>query len=140
MRITILILALLVAGNATAQTQFRDEPPPGTPDFSKDTLLRLFAENPERDDIESRFEHRFGAISFRTGKLRWRVGYLPFLMPLHGSQPWDHNQRWPDPFILTGTEIATTPRSFRERRSMNSELRRIDRKLRESAVVRVEPD
>ena len=136
MRITVLILTLLVAATATAQTQFREEPP----DFSKDTLLRLFAENPEREDVDSGFEHRFGAISFRTGPVRWRVGYLPFFMPLHGSEPWDHNQRWPDPFILTGTEIATTPRSFRSRRAMSSELRRIDRKLRESAVVRVEPD
>lgn len=131
-----LILTLLTATAAMAQTQFREE----TPDYSKDTLLRLFAENPEREEAESRFEHRFGAIQFRTGSVRWRVGYLPFFMPLHGATPWDHHQRWPDPFILTGTEIATTPRSFRDRRAANAELRRIDRKLREAAVVQVQPD
>lgn len=136
MRTTLLIFALLAAATAHAQTQFRED----QPDFSRDTLLRLFAENPEREDADSGLEHRFGAISFRTGTIRWRVGYLPFFMPLHGSIPWDHDQRWPDPFVLTGTEIATTPRSFRSRRAMSSELRRIDRKLRDSAVVRVEPD
>src|SRR5687768_13129609 len=132
----LLVLTLVVAATASAQTQFREE----EPDFSRDTLLRLFAENPEREEVEPRFEHRFGAITFRTGQMRWRVGYLPFFMPLHGSVPWDHHQRWPDPFILTGTEIAHTSRTWRDRRAMSSELRRIDRKVRESAVVQVQPD
>jgi len=132
----LLIISLLVTGSALAQQQFREEPP----DFSRDTLLRLFAENPEREEVEPRFRHEIGMIEFRTRNIRWRVGYLPFFLPLHGSQPWDHNQRWPDPFILTGTEIAHTSRTWRDRRAMSSELRRIDRKVRESAIVRVQPD
>jgi hypothetical protein len=131
-----LIISLLMTGSALAQQQFREEPP----DFSRDTLLRLFAENPEREKVEPRFRHELGMIEFRTRNIRWRVGYLPFFLPLHGSQPWDHDQRWPDPFILTGTEIAHTSRTWRDRRAMSSELRRIDRKIRESAVVRVQPD
>jgi hypothetical protein len=132
----LLIISLLVTGSALAQQQFREEPP----DFSRDTLLRLFAENPEREEVEPRFRHEIGMVEFRTRNIRWRVGYLPFFLPLHGSQPWDHNQRWPDPFILTGTEIAHTSRTWRDRRAMSSELRRIDRKVRESAIVRVQPD
>ena len=132
----LLIISLLVTGSALAQQQFREEPP----DFSRDTLLRLFAENPEREEVEPRFRHEIGMVEFRTRNIRWRVGYLPFFLPLHGSQPWDHDQRWPDPFILTGTEIAHTSRTWRDRRAMSSELRRIDRKIRESAVVRVQPD
>ena len=132
----LLIISLLVTGSALAQQQFREQ----SPDFSRDTLLRLFAENPEREEIEPRFRHEIGMIEFRTRNIRWRVGYLPFFLPLHGSQPWDHHQRWPDPFILTGTEIAHTSRTWRDRRAMSSELRRIDRKVRESAIVRVEPD
>jgi hypothetical protein len=132
----LLIISLLVTGSALAQQQFREEPP----DFSRDTLLRLFAENPEREEVEPRFRHEIGMVEFRTRNIRWRVGYLPFFLPLHGSQPWDHDQRWPDPFILTGTEIAHTSRTWRDRRAMSSELRRIDRKVRESAIVRVQPD
>lgn len=137
MRSAILMtLALLVSANVLAQQQFREEPP----DYSRDTLLRLFADNPEREDADSRFQHQFGAIEFRTKNIRWRVGYLPFFLPLHGSVPWDHDQRWPDPFVLTGTEIAHTARTWRDRRAMTSEMRRIERKVRESAVVRVTPD
>ena len=132
----LLIISLLVTGSALAQQQFREEPP----DFSRDTLLRLFAENPEREEVEPRFRHELGMIEFKTRNIRWRVGYLPFFLPLHGSVPWDHDQRWPDPFILTSTEIAHTSRTWRDRRAMSSELRRIDRKVRESAVVQVQPD
>jgi hypothetical protein len=132
----LMVLALLVSANVLAQQQFREE----QPDYSRDTLLRLFADNPEREDVEPRFKHQFGAIEFRTKNIRWRVGYLPFFLPLHGSVPWDHDQRWPDPFVLTGTEIAHTSRTWRDRRAMTSEMRRIERKVRESAVVRVSPE
>ena len=133
----LIIFATLLSGSALAQQQqFREK----QPDFSRDTLLRLFAENPDREEAEPRFRHEIGRIEFTTRNIRWRVGYLPFFLPLHGSQPWDQDQRWPDPFILTGTEIAHTARTWRDRRAMSSELRRIDRKVRESAVVRVSPE
>ena len=135
--VILMIFAVMLSGSALAQQQqFREE----QPDFSRDTLLRLFAENPDREEVEPSFRHELGMIEFKTRNIRWRVGYLPFFLPLHGSQPWDHDQRWPDPFILTGTEIAHTSRTWRDRRALSSELRRIDRKVRESAVVRVRPE
>lgn len=132
----LMVFTLLLSGTAVAQEQFREE----QPDFSRDTLLRLFAENPDREEGEPRFRHESGMVEFKTRNIRWRVGYLPFFLPLHGSQPWDHDQRWPDPFVLTGTEIAHTSRTWRDRRAMSSELRRIERKVRESAVVSVRPE
>ena len=134
--LTLFALTFLIATTAAAQQQFREEPP----DFSRDTLLRLFAEAPEREEADSGFQHRLGMIEFRAAGARWRVGYLPFFLPLHGSMPWNHHQRWPDPFVLTQTEIASTPRSWRDQRQMSSELRRIERKLRESQRVVVNPE
>ena len=137
MRTAILIMTLLLATSAAAQQSFRD---PESPDFSRDTLLRLFAEGEEREDPEARFRHRFGVIDFRAAGMRWRIGYLPFMVPLSGSQPWVNGQRWPDPFVLTGTEIAQTPQTWRSQRAMSAELRRIERRVRETSTVRVQPD
>ena len=54
----LLIISLLMTGSVLAQQQFREE----QPDFSRDTLLRLFAENPEREEVEPRFRHELGMI------------------------------------------------------------------------------
>ena len=137
MRTAVLIATLLLASSAAAQQSLRD---PDPPDFSRDTLLRLFAEGEEREDPEGRFSHSFGAIEFRAAGMRWRIGYLPFFVPLSGSQPWVNGQRWPDPFALTGTEIAQTPRTWRSQRAMSAELRRIERRIRETSTVRVQPE
>ncbi|HEU4521257.1 MAG TPA: hypothetical protein VFT12_04585 [Thermoanaerobaculia bacterium] len=128
----------LIAAAASAQDAAPEGPP--DPDFSRDTLLRLFADNPEREAVEPRVKVSFGAIEFRAAGARWRIGYLPFFMPLPGSIPWDHEQRWPDPFALTGTQIASPPRTWRDNRAKNAEMRRIERKLRESATVTVTPE
>ena len=138
MRFTVLIVTLFLATSAAAQQSFRDDTE--QPDFSRDTLLRLFAEGEEREDPEDRFRHRFGVIDFRAAGMRWRIGYLPFMVPLSGSQPWVNGQRWPDPFVLTGTEIAHTPRTWRSQRAMSAELRRIEKRVRETSTVRVQPD
>ena len=136
-RATLIIFVCLTAATAAAQQQqFREDPP----DYSRDTLLHLFAESPDREEADPRFEHRFGMIEFRAAGMRWRVGYLPFFIPLHGSIPWDHHQRWPDPFILTGTEIASPPRTWRDQRAMSAELRRLEKRLRESQKVEVKPE
>jgi hypothetical protein len=139
MRPAIVVAVLLVATTALGQSAFAPPPEPA-PDYSRETLLDLFADMPEREDPDARFRHEFGAIDFRAFGIRWRVGYLPFFMPLSGSQPWVNGQRWPDPFVLTGTQLATTPRSFRRGRAMNAELRRIERKVKESAKVTVTPE
>lgn len=137
MRKAALILALVLLP-ATVAAQ--EEPPPPDTDYSRDTLLRLFSEGVEREETEPRVKVSFGAIEFRAAGARWRIGYLPFLMPLPGSIPWDHEQRWPDPFALTGTQIASPPRTWRDNRARNAELRRIDRITREAATVTVTPE
>jgi len=143
MRNALLIaISMAVVLPARAQTQFT---PPGPPqvqtDYSRETLLELFADLPEpEENTGNRIDHQFGSISFRAMGTRFRIGYLPFFMPLSGSRPWLNGERWPDPFVLTGAGYATTPRSFRTRREMSSELRRIERKVRESAKVTVKPE
>ena len=125
--------ALLALFAASAMAQQR-------PDYSRETLLEIFAKEAKKEEAERRFKHEFGAISFKALGMRWRVGYLPFFMPLHGSRPWINGERWPDPFILTGTEIARPPRTWRQTRDMNAELRRIEKRLKESATVKVNPE
>ena len=138
----LLLIVFLAATSAAAQSSFTPEPPPPVQvDFSRDTLLELFADIPEPEEYpESSFRHRFGSIDFRALGVRWRIGYLPFFVPLSGSEPWVNGQRWPDPFTLTGTQIPNTPRSFRRGRAMNAELRRIDRITKEQATVTVKPE
>jgi hypothetical protein len=143
MRTIALILLLLLPSAAAAQ-----EPPPAeaspaaetSPDYSRDTLLRLFADNPDREESDPRVKVHFGAIDFRFAGMQWRIGYLPFFVPLQGSQPWLHQDRWPDPFILTGTQVAYGPRTWRDQRALTSEVRKLERRLRESSSVVVKPD
>jgi len=122
---TILIL-LLVAGSAAAQSR--------QPDYSKDGLLRMFAGEPLEVRGERPVDFYVGAISFRALGSNFRFNYLPFMMPLSGTEL-DVTQSWPDPFSLTRTAIATSPRAWRTQRNVNAELRRIE-KL-ERARVRV---
>ncbi|HUP49421.1 MAG TPA: hypothetical protein VNA04_11590 [Thermoanaerobaculia bacterium] len=138
MRTTALILTLLLTATAAAQEEEQAQEPP--PDYSRDTLLRIFADNPEREEEEQRVRVRLGVVDIRAAGMRWRVGYLPFYMPLHGSMPWLNGHRWPDPFILTGTEIAHTSRTWRDQRAMSAELRRLERRLRQTSTVTVKPE
>jgi hypothetical protein len=117
MRTSLTILALLlVAGTAMAQ----DEP---RPDYSRDHLLRLFvAASPE----EAQRNYRDIGVTVNAFGTSFRVHALPqLLMPLSGSVP-DTSQEWPDPFALTGTQIATSQRAWRTRRNVDRELRRIE--------------
>jgi hypothetical protein len=132
MKVSLVILFLLVSVGAAAQ----EEPP----DYSREKLIEIFANVPEREDVEPRIRHSIGALDFRAFGMRWRVGYLPFFAPLPGSQPWIHKERWPDAFSLTGTEFASPPRTWRQTRNMSAELRRIERKLKEKQKVKVTPE
>ena len=123
---TILTL-LLIAGSAAAQQATN-------PDFSRDGLMRIFAGDPQEPQIERPVQHRLGAISFRAFGSDFRFNYLPLMMPLSGTEL-DVTQSWPDPFSLTGTAIATSPRAWRTQRQISAELRRIE-KL-ERARIRV---
>ena len=126
MRTSATILALLlVAGTAMAQ----DEP---RPDYSRDHLLRLFvAASPE----EAQRSYRDVGVTVNAFGTSFRVHALPqLLMPLSGSAL-RTTQEWPDPFALTGTQIATSQSAWRTRRTINRELRRIE--LTQRARLRV---
>jgi hypothetical protein len=126
MRTAILLALLTLAGSAVAQeTRTRA-------DYSRDTLLRLFQAAAEDYDQPIRYDR--GAVEFRALGTTWRFNYLP-MRPLSGSWLTTAGREWPDPFTLTGTQIATSPRAWRTQRQINSELRRIE--ATERAKVRV---
>jgi hypothetical protein len=129
---TILVL-LLIATSVMGQ----EEPATTTqqPDYSRDTLLRLLAENPDRPEVEPPVRFRVGAVEFRALGSEWQFVYLPLMMPLSGSRI-TTTQEWPDPFSLTRTVIATSPRAWRTQRSLNSEMRRIEQT--ERARIRID--
>jgi hypothetical protein len=124
---TILTL-LLIAGSAAAQQATN-------PDFSRDGLMRIFAGDPQEPQVEPPIRYHVGAISFSALGSQWRFNYLPLMMPLSGTELDVQPQSWPDPFSLTGTAIATSPRAWRTQRQISAELRRIE-KL-ERAKIRV---
>lgn len=117
----VLLAFLLVAGSAAAQ-----ESEPRAADYSRDTLMRLFvAASPDEPAVR----YRDGGLEIRGFGATWRAQYLA---PLSGSTP---GSGWPDPFSLTGTQIATSQRAWRTRREVSRELRRIE--LTERARVSV---
>jgi hypothetical protein len=122
-------LLLLVSTAAAAQ----DTP---ETDFSKDTLMRLLAAEEPRPEPRPRVDFHVGAVDFLVRGNTYRFNYLPFMVPLSGSNPRTSSEM-PDPFALTQTAIATSPRVWRNRRAVNAELRRIDRSERARAKVRV---
>lgn len=133
-----IVLAALLALPALARQQ--EEQSVAKPDYSKDTLIRIFSVDIGTPEREKRIEYEFGAISFKALGQRWRYSYLPFLAPLQGSR-FNHvtQSSWPDPFTLTNTEIAQTPRTYRARRARTAELRRIERITRGKGTVVVKP-
>jgi hypothetical protein len=146
-RALLVVFMLLIAAGAPAQDATQRvplaplDPPPSAddPDYSRDTLLRLFADAPEREEIDPRFRHSIGAVDFKALGMRWRIGYLPFFAPFQGSYL-TTNREWPDPFTLTGTAYASPPRTWRRGREMSAELKRIERRLRKDSSVVVKTD
>jgi hypothetical protein len=128
------IALLLLAPFAAAQ-----ETP--APDYSRDTLLRLFANAGEDEDFDARgVRYRLGSVSFRALGTSWRFNYLPVMVPFSGSGPGFNGaitNTLPDPFMLTNTGIATSPRAWRTQRERNAELRRIERTERARIKVDV---
>ena len=127
MRASATILALLLTVSAAAA----DTRAP-VRDYSKDTLLRLFADAAEQES-ENPIRYRRGAVEFRALGTSWRFNYLP-MMAMQGTLS-GVSMELPDPFALTGTAIATSPRSWRTRREVNNELKRIEKS--ERAKIRV---
>lgn len=124
------ILFLLFIGTAVAA---QDAP---ETDFSKDTLMRLLAAEEPRPERKPRVDFHVGAVDFMVRGSSFRFNYLPFMVPLSGSNP-RTSMEMPDPFSLTNTSIASPPRVWRNRRAVNAELRRIERSEKVRAKIRV---
>jgi hypothetical protein len=141
-RLVPFVMVLALAGNVAAQEQSGAP----RPDYSREKLLALFANETQHDKVEPRVQFGFGYVDFKALRMRWKINYLPIMMPLYGSMPWAMNGAFgsmPDPFIMTGTEIPQTPRTWRQVRDMNAELKRIERteraKQKPKATVTVSP-
>src|ERR1051325_11153525 len=116
-RIATLILTLGLATFAAAQEQ---QAPPA--DYSRDRLREILTVDAAPGG-PARVECPPGPIVFRPPGMRWR--FNAFAMPLAGSVRTTTGFEV-DPFALTGTEIAQTPRTWVSRRAVNAELKRID--------------
>jgi hypothetical protein len=129
-RIGLFMLVLAFAVTAAAQDDIKQQPQQTQPpDYSRNKLIQILANEPPKP-AERKVDFGFGYVDFRALGMRWKVGYLPIMMPLYGSVPWAMNGAFggmPDPFVQTGTEIPYTPRTWREIRDMNAELKRIER-------------
>ncbi len=124
MRVSALILAIGLASAALAQEPAEAAREPKVHDYSRPTLLRLLEDQRREEQRLQRVRFVIGAVEFRALGTRWRFNYLPLMAPLSGTQV-RVSQQWPDPFLLTGTALATTPRNWRERREVEKELKRI---------------
>jgi hypothetical protein len=128
MRASATILAVLLL---TASAAAQDSRAP-VRDYSKDTLLRLFVDAAKQEG-ENPIRYRRGAIEFRALGTSWRFNYLP-MMAMQGTLN-GVSMELPDPFALTGTPIASPPRTWRTRREVSAELKRIEKM--ERAKIRV---
>jgi hypothetical protein len=137
------VIVLALARSVAAQEPPPDLVKPAEPDYSRQKLTQIFSDAPAPPVIEPNVQFHFGAIEFKALNMRWRVAYLPILMPLSGSIPWRNNGAYgalPDPFELTGTEIAYGPRTWKQMRDMNAELKRIERTEKLKAKVVAKPE
>lgn len=134
MKTSLMFLVLLAATAAYAQ----EEPPVVQPDYSKESLQRFVANIPEPPPRRVRDVYfHIGAIEFRALGSRWRFNYLPFMMPLSGTQL-GITQTQPDPFALTQTSIATPPRAWRTQRQVSAEMKRIEQTERAKVKVKTQ--
>lgn len=123
----ILLATVLFAGAAEAQRTRAD--------YSREAVQR-FVMSTQVEEDEIRHEYDPLVVNFAAFGTTFRVGYIPqLMMPMAGSQV-GVTQTWPDAFSLTGTQIATGPRSWRTQRAFRRELREINRRL--DATVKVE--
>lgn len=118
---------LLVTGAAAAQERPR-------PDYSKDNLNRLFAEAGSEEEDRRTFRIEDGAFQIRGGNTSVALLFRPVLA--FSGSTLTTNREYPDPFSLTGTQIATGPGAWHTVRETSAELRRIEET--ERARLRVE--
>jgi len=100
-----LIAALALVFAAAA---FADEPAP-PPDYSRQALLRIVRDMPERPARTVSFDD-IGVIMINAPFTRVHLLYAP-VPPIQGSVP-RVTQEWPNPFAQTGTDIAMTPQAW----------------------------
>ena len=131
MKIASAALALfLVAGSAYAADEAT------RPDYTKDGLQRVFAVDlyepgkPQPYDWERVFIFDWSALG--TG-----FHFRPALAPLYGSVPLTTGMPTPNPFILTGTEYAYTPRTWHDQRALNAERKKVEKIIRKHAKIKV---
>ena len=125
---TITAILILAALPALAQDNAAEV------DYSKDSLQRFVATIPPAEPERDRnFHFYLGGIEFRALGTRFNV--LSPMLPFSGTRP-TTNREMPDPFSLTGVSIATPFRAWRTQRTMEAELRRIERTERAKIRVR----
>ena len=120
------ILLILAALPALAQ-----EAPPA-PDYSRDSLQRFVMSIPAEPERSRNMRFTPAGVEFQALGTTWRVGSL--MLPFSGTRP-TTNREMPDPFALTGASFATPFRAWRTQRTMEAELRRIEKS--ERAKIRV---
>ena len=87
---------------------------------------------------ESSVTYYRDSVRFNALGTSWSFNSFPrLMMPLSGTQM-GVTQQWPDPFSLSRTQIATTPRSWYTKRELAKELDKINKRLK--ATVRVTTD
>ena len=139
MRIAVMVSLLLVAFSAGAQqSSFAPTRPAAEPDYSSKNLLNLFRDVPAETE-EAKIHHDLGLIEFSAFGTRFHFAYMPLLTGLSGSEPWINDNRWPDPFALSGTELPLTARTYQRGRVMSDELLRIETGRKSSVTISVKP-
>ena len=134
------VIVLTLGGNMMAQDTTAPAAP--QPDYSREKLTQIFSNEPVREPVEPNVQFHLGYIDFKALNMRWRLAYFP-LLALPGSMPWAYNGAMgaiPDPFELTNTQFASPPRTWRQLRDMNAELRRIEKSERAKAKVVAKPE
>ena len=130
-----LLAILLIAGTALAQEPVRA-------DYSKEAVQKVVTEiDIEADEPKARdFDP---SVAFRALGTTWNFNYMPGLRQrLSGTEIGTGvTQQMPDPFALTNTVIATSPRAMRRaRREIQRELNKINERLKVDAKVKVKTE
>ena len=129
MKASATFLALFLAASTSAQQLPK-------PDYSKEAVQEFVMSI----DVEEESSVTYFPDSVRFNALGTSWSFKPYpnlVMPLSGTQM-GVTQQFPDPFALTRTQIATTPRTWYTRRELKQELDRINRRLK--ARVKVTTD
>ena len=137
--IVITTLAALLATSALAQEEDNQTNAP-KPDYSRPTLIRVLSANVGEPKHESSIHFDIGSVTFHALGTTWRINYLPLMVPLSGSFSRGRGlgSDVPNAFELTNTELAYTPRTWRDDRALSKELQRIEKS--ERAKIKVNPE